>query len=89
MVDETTGDVVDKEDKGRGYEISKGKYVEIEDEELEAIQIEATHTIDIDNFVVAHKAEMGPGQFMSGKTHKFHRLSSQNDHLVPGGVPPT
>jgi DNA end-binding protein Ku len=51
MIDEETGKPVDKEDKGRGYELSKGKYVEIEPEELEAIQIESTHTIDIDTFV--------------------------------------
>ena len=28
---------VDKDNKGRGYELTKGKYVEIEPEELEAI----------------------------------------------------
>jgi DNA end-binding protein Ku len=51
MVDEETGEVVEKENKGRGYELSKGKYVEIEPEELEAIQLESTRTIDIDTFV--------------------------------------
>jgi DNA end-binding protein Ku len=51
MVDERTGKVVDKDEKGRGYELSKGKYVEIEPEDLKAIQVEATHTIDIDKFV--------------------------------------
>jgi DNA end-binding protein Ku len=51
MVDVETGDIVEKEQKGRGYEISKGEYVEIEKEELEAVQIESNHTIDIDNFV--------------------------------------
>lgn len=51
MVDIETGDVVEKEQKGRGYEINKGEYVEIEKEELEAVQIESNHTIDIDNFV--------------------------------------
>jgi Ku protein len=51
MVDEETGKVVEKDDKGRGYELSKGKYVEIDEDELEAIQIESTHTIDIDSFV--------------------------------------
>src|SRR3954466_528084 len=50
MVDEVTGDVVDKEHKGRGYELSKGKYVEIEEEELQAVQIESTHTFEIDSF---------------------------------------
>lgn len=51
MVDAETGDVVDGDRKGRGYEVSKGKYVEIEKDELEAVQIESNHTIDIDAFV--------------------------------------
>jgi DNA end-binding protein Ku len=51
MVDVETGDVVESDQKGRGYEVSKGKYVEVEPEELEAVQIESNHTIDIDSFV--------------------------------------
>lgn len=51
MIDPETGEPVAKEDIGRGYEIGKGQYLEIEDEELEKIQIESTHTIDIDTFV--------------------------------------
>jgi DNA end-binding protein Ku len=48
MVDEDTGRVVDSDQKGRGYELSKGKYIEIEEDELKAVEIESTHTIDID-----------------------------------------
>lgn len=51
MVDSETGEVVEKEQKGRGYEVNKGEYVQIEKEELEAVQLESNHTIDIDNFV--------------------------------------
>jgi DNA end-binding protein Ku len=51
MVDAETGDVVEGDQKGRGYELSKGKYIEVEKEELEAVQIESNHTIDIDSFV--------------------------------------
>lgn len=51
MVDAETGKVVEREDKGRGYELSKGKYVEIDEDELEAIQLESTRTIEIDSFV--------------------------------------
>jgi DNA end-binding protein Ku len=51
MVDSETGDVVESEQKGRGYEVGKGQYVEIEKDELEAVQVESTHTIDIDSFV--------------------------------------
>src|SRR5207302_1588783 len=51
MVDAETGDVVEGDLKGRGYELKKGEYVEIEKKELEAVQIESNHTIDIDSFV--------------------------------------
>jgi DNA end-binding protein Ku len=51
MVDSETGDIVEGDQKGRGYELKKGSYVEIEKEELEAVQIESNHTIDIDSFV--------------------------------------
>ena len=51
MVDAETGEPVDKEDIGRGYEIGKGQYLQVEDEELEKIKIESTHTIEIDSFV--------------------------------------
>jgi DNA end-binding protein Ku len=51
MVDAETGDVVDSDQKGRGYELRKGEYVEVEKDELEAVQIESNHTIDIDSFV--------------------------------------
>jgi DNA end-binding protein Ku len=51
MVDTETGDVVESDQKARGYELKKGKYVEVEKEELEAVQIESNHTIEIDSFV--------------------------------------
>jgi len=51
MVDAETGDAVEAEQKGRGYELTKGKYVEVDKDELDAVQIESNHTIDIDSFV--------------------------------------
>jgi DNA end-binding protein Ku len=51
MVDEQTGQVIDAKHKGRGYELSKGHYVPIDDDELKAVEIESTHTVDITSFV--------------------------------------
>src|SRR6201985_3632225 len=51
MVDAETGDVVESDQKGRGYELKKGQYVEINKDEPEAVQIEQSHTINIDGFV--------------------------------------
>jgi DNA end-binding protein Ku len=50
-VDSETGEMVPKEDIARGYEVAKGQYLIVEDGELDAVQIESTRTIDIDQFV--------------------------------------
>jgi DNA end-binding protein Ku len=50
-VDAETGDEVDNDDIVKGYQISKGNYIEISDEDLEAVTVESTRTIDIDQFV--------------------------------------
>jgi DNA end-binding protein Ku len=51
LVDEQTREPVEGYEKARGYEIGKNQFLLVEDEELEAIEIESTHTIDIDSFV--------------------------------------
>ncbi len=57
MVDAETGEVVETEQKGRGYELSKGQFIEIGKDELEAVRIESTHTIDIDSFVPSEEID--------------------------------
>jgi DNA end-binding protein Ku len=51
LIDEETRAPVAPEDKGRGYEVAKGQYLIVDDAELDAIEIESTHTIEIDRFV--------------------------------------
>src|SRR6266542_884706 len=51
LLDSVSGEVVDSQDKGRGYEIGKNEYMPVEDEELESLALESTHTIDIEKFV--------------------------------------
>jgi DNA end-binding protein Ku len=50
-VDEDTGEEVDSENIVKGYQIAKGQYIEIDDDELESIALESTKTIEIDEFV--------------------------------------
>src|SRR4051795_13175646 len=57
LVDDVTREPVDAEDKGRGYEVDRNIYVQVEDEEIENLQVESTHTIDIDNFVPASQID--------------------------------
>jgi DNA end-binding protein Ku len=51
LIDEETRTPVAIEHRGRGYEVAKGRYLIVEDAELKAIEIETTHTIEIDSFV--------------------------------------
>jgi DNA end-binding protein Ku len=46
-----TGEHVDPDDVVRGFEIEKGRYVPIEDEDLDRLDIELTHSVDICDFV--------------------------------------
>lgn len=50
-VDETTGKVVRDEDQRKGYAVSEDRLIVLEDEEVEAVALESTRTIDIDMFV--------------------------------------
>jgi DNA end-binding protein Ku len=50
-VDSETGDLVESSDRMRGYEIAKGEYVPVTDDELQEVSLESTHTIDIERFV--------------------------------------
>ena len=51
FVDAETGEVVENEDQAKGYPVAKDSYLIVDDEELDKIQIESTHTIDIEKFV--------------------------------------
>ena len=51
LVDEVTREPVEGTNKGRGYEYSKGAYIQVDDDELDAVAIESNHTIEIDSFV--------------------------------------
>jgi DNA end-binding protein Ku len=51
LVDEVTREVVEGDDKGRGYEYAKNTYIPVDDDELDALVVESKHTIEIDSFV--------------------------------------
>lgn len=50
-IDSATGDLVEPEERARGYQVAKNEYVLVDDEELNAIEIESTHTVTVDKFV--------------------------------------
>jgi DNA end-binding protein Ku len=52
-----SGKSVPPEEIVRGFEIKKGEYVPIEDEDLDRLDIELTHTIDILDFVALEEID--------------------------------
>jgi len=46
-----TGEHVDPDEIVRGFEVEKGRYVELTDEDLDRLDVELTHSIDICDFV--------------------------------------
>ncbi|MBT3071375.1 Ku protein [Rhodomicrobium sp. Az07] len=58
MVDSDTNEPVEREDRVRGYPVAKNDYLFIEDDDLNAVEIESSHTIEIERFVP--KSEIDP-----------------------------
>ena len=48
---------VDKDEIIRGFEVSKGSYVLLEDEEIDAVKIESRRTLELVQFVDAHEID--------------------------------
>ncbi len=51
LVDDVTREPVESEDKAKGYEYAKNTYLVVNDDELEALKIDSSQTIEIDSFV--------------------------------------
>ncbi len=58
MVDADTNEPVEREDRVRGYQVAKNDYLFVEDQDLDAVEIESSHTIEIERFVP--KSEIDP-----------------------------
>ena len=50
-VNRRTGESVPADDVVRGFEVEKGRYVELTDEDVDRLDVELTHAIDICDFV--------------------------------------
>jgi DNA end-binding protein Ku len=51
VVDAETGDPVEPDDRVKGYKTEGDQYILVEDDELDNVALESTHTIDIEQFV--------------------------------------
>jgi len=56
-VDSVSGKAVDEDDEVKGYERGRNEYVMLEDDELDAVALDSTRTIDIEMFVPRESIE--------------------------------
>jgi len=73
LADGETGETVEKEDIGRGYEIGKGQYLQVE---IDKIRIESSHTISIDTFVPRTEID---DRYLDSPYYITSRLQTRSD----------
>ena len=57
LVEPDTGEEVPSEDQVKGYPVAKNTFIQIEDEEIEAIKLETSQTIEIQKFVPRYEID--------------------------------
>ena len=57
VVDAETGKEVPQEDRVKGYKVAKGSYVTLDEDELDEVALESTHTIEIESFVARNDVD--------------------------------
>jgi DNA end-binding protein Ku len=55
--DAETGEELEREELVRGYEAEKGRFIVVTDEELEALEVESSRTLELDTFVPADEVD--------------------------------
>ena len=82
------GEVVERQDRIQGYEFTKGQYVTFTDEELKALNADATNAIDINEFIPLADVEriyiervyyLGPDK---GASRSYHLLRAALDQTA-------
>lgn len=94
-VSEKTGREVPYEEIGKGYEISKDEYVVFDQEELEELDPERTHTVDIEDFVELDEIDpiyfestyyLAPGQGGNKAYSLLHKAFKDSGKIGVGKV---
>jgi len=88
---EKTGRDLDAEDIIRGFEISKDRFVEISDEELERLEPERSRDISLQSFVDAQSIpriyfEHGYFLLPSGSSRAYHLLAETMERTGKAGI---
>jgi DNA end-binding protein Ku len=91
FVDGVTGEVVENQDQAKGFPVANDSYVLIEDEELDKIQIESNHTVEIEKFVPRSEIDprylespyyIAPGERVAEEAFSIIRDAMRDEKVV-------
>ncbi len=91
FVDAVTGDVVENEDQAKGYPVASDTFVLMDDEELDKIQIESNHTVEIEKFVPRSEIDpryletpyyIAPGERVAEEAFSIIRDAMRDEKVV-------
>ena len=91
VVDAETGEPVEPEDRIKGYQFEKDTYVLVEEDELDNVALESTHTIEIERFVPMAEVDriyldesyyLTPQDKMAQEAFAVIREAMRNENLV-------
>ncbi|MBI4725122.1 MAG: Ku protein, partial [Rhodomicrobium sp.] len=94
MADSGTDEPVEREDRVRGFQLAKDEYLEIEESDLDAIEIESSHTIDIESFVPRDEIDpvyldsahyLVPNDKVAGEAFAVIRDAMASEHVAGVG----
>jgi DNA end-binding protein Ku len=57
LIDSKTAEVVEDGAQAKGYEFSRGQHVILEEDDLDGIALESTHTVEIESFVPRNQVD--------------------------------
>jgi hypothetical protein len=76
--------VIERDETVRGYEVTKGQYLKVEDAELEALEAEANSSIDLREFIpMQFRLSPRRRSDIAVKTRKIPLLGLSR---IPGGM---
>jgi DNA end-binding protein Ku len=91
FVDAVTGDVVENDDQAKGYPVASDTYIIVDDDELDKIQIESNHTVEIEKFVPRSEIDpryleaphyIAPGERVAEEAFSIIRDAMRDEKVV-------
>jgi DNA end-binding protein Ku len=89
--DSETGEELEREELVKGYEAEKGRFIVVTDEELDALEVESSRTLELDTFVPADEVDrtyyddsyfLAPDGRVADETFRVVRAAIARENMI-------